>query len=129
MSWQPTPLVRASRRSVSCRVTPCCEVKFMPKSTCPRRVQTHEWPPLSAGYALAERTVDELLGPVVLLLFRLAISAGGKQTVSHPLESASIGRKREAIDALISPLLTKYAQIGVVVGILERTQTAIFGYG
>jgi len=36
---------------------------------------------------------------------------------------------KEAIDSIISPLLTKYIHMGVVVGILDGKQTAVFGYG
>ncbi|QBD76134.1 class A beta-lactamase-related serine hydrolase [Ktedonosporobacter rubrisoli] len=36
---------------------------------------------------------------------------------------------KEAIDSLIYPLLTKYAHIGIVVGIIAGKQTAVFGYG
>lgn len=36
---------------------------------------------------------------------------------------------KEAIDSLISPLLSKYAHIGVVVGVVDGAQTDVFGYG
>lgn len=36
---------------------------------------------------------------------------------------------KEAVDSLISPLLAKYTCIGVVVGIVDGEQTAVFGYG
>lgn len=36
---------------------------------------------------------------------------------------------KEAIDSIISPLLTRYRNIGIVVGIIDGEQTAIFGYG
>ena len=49
--------------------------------------------------------------------------------MSYQLDGSRSERWREALDSLISPLLAKYARIGIVVGIIEKGQMAIFGYG